>query len=371
MKTKSLILGICVLGLLTWSCNKSDVLKTQPTPQLSLKSTLTQGVQDLSSAVSAITSSPGYQVVNGPADLLVTKSMLTSPWDTVTHSILLSDIKGIYDYKATSYKIGHMSLTRFFNKTKDTTVMVLRLPEEKVKASKKLFSYSPSDTLLVNNYRITVSDYQYKFSHSVGSSYQMASGIKVKDVNAGTYKIKYSKNKVTGYHFASEFDFPNGYTTKTEYTPGDTAISTYEISNATKILYQEKYTSIKSTTAGKHREKEFSLTIGDFMIVRKAGSGQASLDSAKVYVKGILQTKAKVEIVDKATTPGSDDVDICFANHQRDLKITFDDGTTKTLSEIATGVITNIADLFTSLREANFGTAIIDWIAWEIYFKKI
>ena len=369
MKTKNFYLVVCILGLFTWSCNKTDSLKTPGTPQVSLKSALTTGVQDLSTAVTSITGSAGYQVVNGPTDL-VTKSMVVSPWDTVTHSILLADIAGIYDYKAVKFRWMHFDSMRFFNKTKDTTVMVVRLPEEKVKGSRKLLSYSPADTLLVNNYKITVSDYKYSFSHSIGSSYQMASAINIKGVAAGTYKIQYSKNKVTGYHFSSEFDFPNGFITKTYYTPGDTAISVYAISNGKKTLYEEKYTAIKTAaTGGKHREREFSLTIGDVMIVRELGHQQASLDSAKVYVAGVLQVKSKVEIVANSSTP-SDDTDNCFTNHKRDLKITFDDGTTKTLSELAGSVITNIGDLFTSLRQANFGTAIIDMVAWDVYFKK-
>ncbi len=369
MKTKHLYFLVLVLGFIAMSCNKTDSLKT-PGSQVSLKSAITTGVQDLSTAVTAMTTSTGYQVVNGPTDLL-TKSIVISPWDTVTHSIQLADIAGIYDYKAVAYRHMFMPMMRFFNKTKDTTVMVIRLPVEKVTNSRKLLSYSPADTLLTNNYKITVSDYKYTFSHVIGSAYEMASAINVKGVAAGTYKIQYTKNKVTGYHFGSEFDFPDGYIAQTYYTPGDTAISEYTIKKGTQIFYDEKYTAIKSAASGsKHREREFSLTIGNVMIVRQLGHSQASLDSAKVYVAGVLQLKSKVEIVDNSTNPAVDPTDNCFANHQRDLKITFDDGTTKTLSELAGSVITNIGDLFTSLRQANFGTAIIDMIAWDIYFKK-
>ena len=371
MKTKNLYLLVFIFGLLSWSCSKTSLVNTNPATAVSLKSSLTQGVQDLSSAVTSITTSAGYQVVNGPTDLL-TKSAVVSPWDTVTHSVLLADIAGVYDYKATQVKRNHMpSIMRFFNKTKDSTLMVIRLPEEKVKASKKMFTYSPSDTLLTNNYKITVSDYQVRTSHATGSSYEMASAINIKGVAAGTYKITTSQNKTTGYHFASEFDFPNGFVTKCYYTPGDTAVSVYSISDGTKVLYEEKYTAIKSATDNKHREKEFSLTIGNVEIVRQLGHSQASLDSAKVYVAGVLQLKSKVEIVDKTTDPTADKTDDCISNQKRDLKITFDDGTTKTLSELTGSVITDISALFTSLREANFGTAIIDWIAGDIYFKKL
>ena len=370
MKTKISFVVVLMVGILSWSCNKTDNLKT-PQAQVSLKSALTQGVQQLTTAVSAITTSTGYQVVTGPADLM-TKDAVVSPFDTITRTILLADIAGIYDYKAVLFRRGFMPVMRFFNKAADTTVMVVRLPEEKIKGSRSLLHYAASDTLLANNYQITVTDYQFIFNHSTGTTYQMASKTKIKGIEAGVFKIQSSHNKTTGYHFASEFDFPNGYITKCYYTPGDTAISVYAISDGTKTLYEEKYTAIKTSTSNRHREKEFSLTIGDVMIVRQLGHTQASLDSAKVYVAGVLQTKAKVEIVDKATgTPPVDDVDKCVSNKQRELKITFDDGTSKTFTELAGSVITDISSLFASLRQANFGTAIVDWIAWDIYYKKI
>lgn len=362
MKTKGLFLAITLLALFSWSCSKTSDLNSASVP-VSLKSALTQGVTDLTSAVNAITTSTSYQVISGPSDL-TTKSLETWPLDTVTHSILLADIKGVYDYKATSVKRGSGSILRFFNKTAENTQMVVRLPEEKVKASRSLLRYTPSDTLLTNNYVVTLSDYQYKFRYFNGWTYQMASGIKIKDVDAGVLKIATSNDKTNGYHFASEFKFPNGYVTKTSYTSGDTAISLYAISNATKTLYEEKYTAIRTSTESRHREREFTLTIGNVKVIR--GMGKTSLDSAKVYVSGVLQTKAKVEIIDITT----DATDKCIAGKKRELKITFDDGTAKTFTELAGTVITNISTLFASMRQANFATAIIDWIAWDIYTKK-
>ncbi len=364
MKTQSLILTVLMLGLLTWSCSKtSDVDST--TAQVSLKSALTASLTNLTTAVNAITTSTGYQVVAGPADL-TTKSLEVAALDTITHSILLADIAGVYDYKATTVTKGHTSVLRFFNKTAENAQMIVRMPEEKVKASRSLLHYSPSDTLLTNNYVVTLSDYQYRFKYYNGWTYQMASAIKIKDVDAGVLKIQTSNDKTAGYNFASQFNFPNGYITKCTYSSGDTAISSYAISNGTKTLYEEKYVAIKSTTETRHRETEFSLTIGDVLIVRTLGHTQASLDSAKVYVNGVLQLKSIVTIVDKTT----DTTDKCITGQKRELQITFDDGTTKTFTELAGAVITDISTLFSSMRQANFSTAIIDWIAWDVYTKK-
>jgi hypothetical protein len=259
-----------------------------------------------------------------------------------------------------------MSIMRFFNKTGVSSGMTVRLPEEKVNTWKSLLHYSPTDTLLANNFVVTLSDYQYKFIWFTGYNYQIASSIKIKDVDAGVLKIKSSSSKTNGYKYASEFAFPNGYQIDCQYASGDTAISSYAISKDAKTLYEEKYTAIKSKTDLKHKEKSFSLKIGNVLIERTLGLGHASLDSAKVYVGGVLQLKSKVEIVDIVP----DVTDQTVTRNKRELKITFDDGTSATFSELAGVAVTDITSLFASMRQVNFATNIIDWIAWDIYTKK-
>ncbi len=365
MKTKSLYLAFLVLGLITWSCNKTDNQITSAN-SASLKSSINTGVQQLTTAMNAISTSAGYQVLAGPTDL-TTKSAVISPLDTITHSILLTDIAGIYDYKANMVKKGSFTILRFFNKTAESSQMVVRLPEEKVKASKSLLHYTPSDTLLANNYVVTLADYQYRFNRTRGWDYKMASAIKVKDVDAGTLKIQSSNLANVGYQYASEFLFPNGVVTKFVYTTGDTAVSTYTITDGTKTLYEEKYTAVRNSLEPRHRETAFSLTIGNVVIERAASPGHFSLDSAKVYVGGVLQLNSKVEIVDRTT----DDTDKCVTSRKRELKITFDDGTSSTFTELAGTVINDITAIFASMRQGSFATSIIDWIAWDIYTKKI
>jgi hypothetical protein len=361
MKTKSLYLAVLMIGFLSWGCNKSDGLKTSLNSE-SLKVSLNNGVQELSTAINAISTSAGYQVLAGSADL-TTKSADLSPWDTITHSILLADIAGVYNYKANTVKKGRESILRFFNKTATSSQMIVRLPEEKVKSWKTLLHYSPSDTLLANNYEVTLSAYQYKFNWHENYDYKMASGIKIKNIDAGALKIQSSNNHTNGYRYASEFAFSNGYLTKCQYTSGDTAISSYAISQGTKLLYEEKYTAIKGKLESEHREKAFSLTIGNVLIVRKPNPGHDTPDSVKVYVGGVLQLKAKVEIVDKTT----ETTDKCVSNKKRELKITFDDGTSATFTELAGKTITDITTLFAAMRQVNFAINVVDWIAWDIY----
>jgi hypothetical protein len=364
MKTKSLYLVVLMLGFVSWSCNKNDSLNPAAN-SASLKTSINNGIQELTTAMNAISTSAGYQVLTGPSDL-TTKSAIISPLDTVTHSILLANIAGIYDYKASAATRVNNSILRFFTKTAASSQMIVRLPQEKINSSRSLLHYTPSDTLLANNYVITLSDYQYNFNWFVSYNYKMASLIKIKDVDAGALKIQSSSNATDGYHFASEFDFPNGYITKCQYSSGDTATSVYAITDGTKTLYEEKYTSVKSSNDMRHRETSFSLTIGNVLITRILGKGQSSLDRAKVYVGGVLQLNSKIVLVDKTT----DTVDNCITNKKRELQITFDDGTTSTFTQLAGNVIPDISSLFTSMRQVYFATGIVDWIAWDVYINK-
>jgi len=366
MKTKIIYLTLFLAGSFLWSCNKSATSTSPAEPTVSLKSALTTGVQNLTTAVNEITASTGYQVVAGPADL-TTKSLVLTPLDTVSHSILLANIAGVYDYKATVFKLGKLSfITRFFNKTADNAQMIVRLPTSKVTNSRTLLQYTPSDTLLANDYVITLSDYDFTYRIFGGYDYRMASSTVIKGVAAGTYKIQSTHNKTANPHYSAEYDFPNGYITKITYAPGDTAVSDYSISNGTKVLYEEQFTSIRSSSATPQRETNYSLTIGNVEIVRQLAKGKSTLDSAKVYVGGVLETKAKVSVVNNTTGT----VDNTVTSQKRDLLITFDDGTTATISSLANTAIPTISTLFTSLHQANFATAIVDWIAWEVYYTK-
>ena len=300
-----------------------------------------------------------YEVITGRSSV--------SNVDSTYSSILLSDIAGVYEYKATPYQRGNTSILKFFTKTGDSDFMIVKLPESKVKNYRTLLTYNPADTLLNNNFVVTLTKYQDYFKNSYTWDYEMASNINIDDVNAGDLQIQSSNSTENGYKYASQFDFADGYSIKCDYNTGDTAVCSYTISNESGILYQETYTSIKNQTTRRHREKEYSFTIGNVTVERKMGP--SSLDSAKVYVGGVLQTNAKVEIIEVEST--ADETDNSVVNCKRDLKITFDDGTSTTISELLTAnSLETIRTLFKSLRKVSFSTAVIDWIAWDIYTNK-
>lgn len=361
MKTTKLFILASAIGMISWSCtsNLSDG---------SLKSSLEKNSDNLSVALKTITSSQGYQVLTTPAYDNSGMSKVYSPViDSTYSSIMLADIVGEYEFnKANTYKKWKQPITNFFSKAADNAnLMIVRLPEEKIKRPNTLFMYNPADTLLTNNYVFTLNKYDYKFNRYLGWDYAMASTINVKTVDAGALSIQSSSSKEKGYKFASEFVFANGYTVNSSFATGDTAVSVYAVKQGANALYEEKYTAIKTKADNRHREREYALTIGNVQIIRKAGPN--SLDSAKVYVGGVLQAAAKIEIVDVTTIEATD---LSVTNHKREIKITFDDGSSKTISELLGTSVETIRNLFISLRQSYFATSIVDRIAWDIYIKK-
>ena len=366
MKTKSIFLALTVLSVITWSCTSEADLASSK----SLKSSITSSAQSLQTAMNSITSSTGYQLLSAQSQtggMMMAKQSVAG-FDTTYNQILLADVAGVWDYKAALYKKWNPNLLRFFLKTGTSTDMVVRLPESKVKNPNSLLRFSPADTTLTNNYVLDVSKYAYHFNHFLGWDYGMATNIAISGTNVGDLAIQSSSSKAKGYHFASSFAFANGYDASTSYTSGDSIISVYSIAKAGQILYQEKYTAIRTSSTSRHREKEYDLTIGNVEIVRKAGPN--SLDSAKVYVSGVLQLHSKVEIVTDSTANVSNTTESTVTNHNRTIQITFDDGSKTTVKALLGSTIDDISSLFASIRQAYFAVGIVDWVAWDIYINK-
>jgi len=366
MKTKSIYLALILGSFAFWSCSGNENLS-----QASLKTSLDNNVQELATALNTISATPGYQILGVSSTSDNSSSSVKSSvaaFDSTYSSILLTDIAGVYNYKATSYKKRQISLMRYFIKTADNTHMIISLPEQKVLHPNSLLQYSVKDTLLKNNYKIDVSDYQYSFNYRLGWNYQMASAITIDSVNVSNLKIQSSYSKANDYDYASEFVFADNYKAICNYSTGDTAVATYAVNNGSKTLYEEKYTAIKASSGSRHIEKEYSLTIGDVQIVRGMNHNNSSLDSAKVYVSGVLQLNSKVEFITDSTS--TDETEHSIINKKRDLKITFDDGTSTTITKLLGTSIDTIRTLFASLRQASFATSVVDWIAWDIYTNK-
>lgn len=374
MKTTKIYTVLALLGVISWNCTSRNEVN-----DASLKSSVNSSAVTLTAAVEAITSSVGYQILSvqntettsGPNLVNAVEGVAI---DTTTIKYSLADVAGIWDYKAALNKKRPVPVNSFFQNTGTSNDLILRMPESKLKHPAALFVYRPADTTLVNNYVIDVSKYNRIYKQFKPQrwywNYDMTSNISVSEVSAGELSIQSSNQLATGYHFKSKFAFADGYVANTSYTSGDTVISLYNISKNNTTLYQEKFTSVKTNSTSKYREKEYSLTIGNVEIVRTAGPN--SLDSAKVYLAGVLQTKAKVEIIDASTeTTVADSTETTVCNHKRVIQITFDDGTVTTVSQLLTdNTLQNIRTLFATIRQAYFATDIVDNVANYIYKSK-
>lgn len=376
MKTKKIYLAILLLSVIAWSCTTQNELSNN-----SLKSSINASAQSLTTAMNSITSTAGYQILSTQGNMSGQPMMARQSvvaFDSTYNQILLTDVAGIWDYKAAWYKRCNPSLLRFFQNTGTSADMVVRLPKSKVKNPSTLLHFEDADTTLANNYVIGVSKYAYHFNRFLGWDYDMASNITVDGTNVGDLAIQSSKHRTKGYHFVSGFTFANGYVASASYISGDTIISTYNISKANTTLYEERYTAIRTSSTSKHREKTYSLTIGNVKIVREAGPN--SLDSAKVYVNNVLQLHSVVKIIaystttveneNKSTVEKDDDDESTVTKQNRTIQITFDDGTTTTIKALLGSTISDISTLFASIRQAYFATGIVDWIAWDIYKNK-
>jgi hypothetical protein len=256
------------------------------------------------------------------------------------------------------------NLLRVFDRTADNDHLIVKLPVQKVKNYQRLFIYAPRDSALTNNFVADVSEYLLSRHYQRGLEYKLTSDMKVDDKNLGTVTINRTRNKVNGYNFTSEYALGSGYVVSNTQNSGDTAVSVYAISKDGKVLFEEKMTSYRTGQENKMREKVFSLTIGKVTIVRIAGPD--SFAGAKIYVDGVLQENAKAEIV--ITEETNEEKGVTY--QRRDVKLTFDDGTTTTIRELKGDTIEELGLIFASVRQIGFASEIVDRIAANIYWTK-
>lgn len=329
-----------------------------------LKTSLSDNAIALENAVSSITGSSEFQIfynsTSGPAKVAAANADYLP--DSI--EIKLADISGVYEYSKVRIKNAPFDVLRYFERTGDSDQLIVKFPLNKAKNYGSLFKYTPADSLLTNNFGLKVSDYYWKLSSLVGREYRLSSTFELDSVVIAGLKINFSKNKVNGYNYSSEYSMTDSYTVVNTENSGDTAVSVYSIRKSDKVLFEEKISSYKSSTERKHRERIYSLTIGNVQIIRTAGLN--SLDSAKVLLNGVLQTNAKVEIVQNDE---NDDTQHSIMDKKRDVRITFDDGTTTTIRELTANSIDNIGMIFRMVRQADFAVNIIDRIAFNLHVR--
>lgn len=348
-KTGFKLAGIVLLSAMILSCSKKE---TGITPT-ALKDALTSGTQNFNNAMSDIATSQAFQLLG-----VSIESTLKS--GTVYRASIPMDlVKGVYDYKALkTNESRYYSLIKFFTKSADNSKMVVNMPLAKLKNPRVLREYLKSDSTLTNNFSMTVTDYHNNYNSYRDYDYVNVADISIDKANAGSLNIKSLVSPATGTQYASQFVFSNGYTAKYEYTSGTTTLSGFTLLKGAAVIYKEELSTIQSDTARFGREKTYTLTIGDVKLVRNPDH------TSQVFLKNVLQTKALVAMVDKASTT---EPSVC---HKREIQITFDDGTVTTISTLIGNSIDNLSTLFTSLHEVYFAAYVVDWLGYDIFYKR-
>ncbi|MEI6047991.1 MAG: hypothetical protein WCS03_03765 [Bacteroidota bacterium] len=348
-----IILFTAFLSVLLWSCAKNNDLAEN----ISLKEAINQSALNLNNAMDVISLSKAFTILT-VNEGTQKSSDVTDPLYRVY--IPLDSIKGVYEYHPVERKNRWgISLLRYFSKSTDDSKMVVKIPLKKIEHPWSLRHYTESDSLLTNNFSITVSEYHNNYNSYHDFDYLLASEISINDTVRGELNIDYFVSPSLGTTYASQYAFTDKYTADYKYKSGDTTISSFAISEGVNVLYEEKRLTIRNDTARFGREHQYVLTIGDVKIVRKSET-----HAVEVYVNDILQINAVVEIVDHEADP---EASVC---RKRDIQITFDDGTTATVSALIGKSVNNIKTLFNSLHQVYFAAYVVDWIAYDIYYQR-
>jgi hypothetical protein len=353
MKRQGTIILITVfLSAIIFSCTKTNFVDNA-----SLKESINQSAMDLNNAVTAISATKAYSILTVNDGSVKSATGEDTPYRVY---ITLDSVKGIYNYHPVTRKNRWgISLLRYFTKTTDDSKMIVRMPLKKVEHPRSLRQYALSDSSLTNNFEIAVSDYHNNYNNYHDFDYLLASEISIDNTVAGQLNINYFKSPSLGITYASQYAFTDSYTADYKYQSGDTTVSSFAISKAGTILYEEKRLTIKNDTLWFGREHQYILTIGNVTITRKSGTRDVT-----VSVDGVEQPNAIVEIVDNDSDT---EASVC---KKRDVQITFEDGTITTISALIGNSVENIKTLFDSLHEVYFAAYIVDWIAYDIYYQR-
>jgi hypothetical protein len=136
--------------LLMWQCSR-----TMDT--VSLKSAVDDGVAKINTAMSVITETKGYD--------LMTINDLTKSEESFSDSINLDMIAGVYDFVPDTFFCRNYFRPFWkFEKTEESEMLVMNMPQRLVFHPRYLFNPDPADAVEENDFTITASDYHCYYS---------------------------------------------------------------------------------------------------------------------------------------------------------------------------------------------------------------
>jgi len=352
-KQVRLLLTISLIAVFFGGCSRNSGLMDSS----SLKLVINQNAMNLNKAVDKITSTQAFSILTVSDGTLKSESIIDSVYRVY---IGLDQISGIYEYKpVNAWDRWGFSLIRYFKRTADNSQMIVKMPLKKVKNPMSLRHYSPADSTLANNFRIAVSDYYNNYNSYWDYEYLLDSKISIDNTEAGSLYMKSLVSPVTGRHYASQYTFAGGYKADYKFDSGDTTVYSFALMEGTNTLYGEKRITVKNDTARFGREHQYILTIGNVQIIRNSAS-----HSVQIAVNGVIQPNAVVTVID------NEDEQEASCTHKREVQITFEDGTTTTISALIDSSVEDIRTIFSSLHQVYFAASIVDWIAYDIYYHR-
>jgi hypothetical protein len=348
MKRNILVIAV-VFGLLAWSCSKVDTSQ-----QLSLKQSIDKNVADINSALSKISATKGYQILSLGSD---PTARVYAPGIAFKDSITLALVAGIYDYQFDTIPMHHnfQFPYRLFKKTGTNNMMIVNLPQRLIFHPRYLHSFIRPDSVLKNDFTITASDYHLYFNSWNSLDYKLTAGLTLNSADLGSFDISAASTSFKDQSNSSKYIFTGGYGISTAWQSGDTSKSSFSLLKDNNALLME--TTLYVWKSFHKIERQYDLIIGNVEIKRGFG-----IDSIQVYMNGVLQKKAGAKITDSAESTGT----ICS---NRDILLTFDDGTTTKLSTLIGPALTQLKTLVSSLHDMYFAENIVDYIAINIYFN--
>jgi hypothetical protein len=358
MKRIIVMIGMALVStMVLWNCADKDGTGSDST----LRESLRISSERLDKAIGEISSTPGYRIFS----LGMNGSLKSTTADSVVYldSILLDEIKGTYEYrKNDSIQHCHGCFASLFVKTGESDQLVVSLPEEKVFHPYRLYNRLQTDSALLNNFTINASDYHYYFNRGLIYDYKLSAGFELNNEDIGNLDILTTSSSWSDFAYHTAFNFNDNHSISLNRNSGDTANFSFALLEGTETLLSESVSYIKTGTS-RHREREYHLTIGNIEITRNSDA-----DSIQIYLDGVLQQNASVEFVDLSTDNDEGRV-VCRKN--RDMQITFDDGTVTTLSELIGPSMETLKNLSGSLQDMYFASYVVDYIAWNIYTGRI
>jgi hypothetical protein len=338
---KIIVVFVVLAGMFAWQCSRTTV-------EPSLKSSVDESVAKINTAMAAISETEGYK--------LMTLTDMTKSEDGYNDSINLDMIAGVYDFKPDTFVCRHFMIPFWrFEKTGESEMLVINLPQRLVFHPRFLFNPNPPDAVAENDFTITASDYHFYYSFLHRYDYKLTAGFALAGEDIGMLDVMYSGETFADRSYSSEYDFTDDYSVMVSYEKGDTSVSTFALKEGDNVLMAEERSFIWQDY---HKaERKYVLTLGNVQIVRSS-----AIDSIQVFLDGVLQQTAAVVITDDNDSDGS----VC---HHRDIKLTFDDGTTATLSELMGPALETLRTLIDPMREMYFAKHIIDHLALTVYYQ--